>query len=226
MKMKTLSLLAGVSVPLIATASASAGFLGIKTVSKEQVLVPGLLVVNVYAEFDRPGEDQMQAVAGTMFAPMIISVTGGTFYNHAFGAIDNSAPSTVFIGVDPKFAYDTFATIGAKVSSAAFPDATTLTPGLPLIAGSVFSTTVGGWAVTPIDPQTDPFNTDYSSGNGQILIGQFSTADGTAIQGTMLIMYISNGVVVSGVVSFFHVPGPGALWLLGATGLLCPRRRR
>ena len=78
MKMKTLSMLAGVGAPLIATASASAGFVGINTVIKENPF--GLLVVNVYAEFDRPGEDFMQAVAGTANAPMLIQVIGGTFF--------------------------------------------------------------------------------------------------------------------------------------------------
>ncbi len=116
--------------------------------------------------------------------------------------------------------------IAAKVDSAAFPDATTLAPGLPLIAGSVFTTTVSGWGATPINPQIDPFNTDYSSGNGQILIGQFATADGTAIQGPMLVGGVSNGVSFQAVVSFFHVPGPSALWLLGSAGLLGSRRRR
>ncbi len=78
--------------------------------------------------------------------------------------------------------------------------------------------------VTPSDPG-DPFHPFYGAGDGSVLIGQFSTADGTAIQGTMLLQYVSNGVNGQSVVSFF-VPGPGALWLLGAAGLLGSRRRR
>ncbi len=41
----------------------------------------------------------------------------------------------------------------------------------------------------------------------------------------MLLEYIGNGVVGQSVVSFF-VPGPGALWLLGAAGLMSQRRER
>ncbi len=230
MKREVLSVLAGVSAPLIFTAGASAAFLGIKAVGKPNPY--GLIVCNVYAVFDRPGQDFMKAVAGTMIAPMVIRVEGGgTFYNHAFGSADNSSPRTTLIAAYPSLAYDTFATIGAKVSSAAFPDATTLTPGLPLIAGSVFSTTVAGWAVTPINPQGDPFNTDYSSGNGQILIGQFSTADGTGISGMMALRFVANGGLTSNYFSFSHVvPAPGAVGLLGMAALFgagrCRRRLR
>ncbi len=237
MKMKTLSLLAGVAVPMIATATASAGFVGIKTVAKENAF--GLLVVSVYAEFDRPPtpdpknpggfifHDLMQAVAGTANAPMIVEVIGGTFYNHAFGLATNSSPLTALInGGFPSIAFDSFASIGAHNSGAVFPDETTLAPGLPLIAGSVFQTTESGWGVTPLDAQGDPFNTDYSSGNGQILIGQYSTANGTAISGTFLVQYVSNDKVGQSIVSFFHVPTPGALALLGTAGLIGARRRR
>ena len=223
MKVTTLRILVGVTTPLILTGSVQAGFLGISTTSKPNDF--GLLVVNVYAEFDRPGEDAFWKVAGISSAPLLVQVIGGTVYNHAFGGASNHAAFTALVAVFPSLAYDSFVTINAKVTSAAFPDATVITPGLPLIEGTSFATTVAGWAVSPIEPQTDPFNTDYSSGNGQILIGQFSTADGTAIQGTMLIMYISNGVVVSGVVRFYPVPVPGALWLLDASGLVGRRRR-
>ena len=68
MKIKTLSVLAGVGVPLMLTAHASAGFLGITAVGKPNEF--GLIVCNVYAMFDRSGEDLMQAVAGTQKAPL------------------------------------------------------------------------------------------------------------------------------------------------------------
>ncbi len=225
MKATTLRTLVGVTTPLILTGSVQAGFLGIKVVSKPNQF--GLLVCNVYAVFDRPGEDYMQSVAGTHNAPLAVTVENGTFYNHAFGAATNASPLAALInGGFPSIAFDTFATINAKVSSPEFPDLTTLAPGLPLIAGSVFMTTESGWGVTPLDPQVDPFNSDYGGpGNGQALIGQFATADGTAIQGTMLIAGVSNNVSFSVIVSFYHVPGPGALWLLGAAGLLGSRRR-
>ncbi len=115
MKMKTLAVLAGVASPLIATGSASAGFIGIKATSKPNDF--GLLVVNVYAIFDRPepgdgSGDHMVAVAGTPNAPLVIQVTGGTFYNHPFG--NDHAPLALLVDVFPSLAYDTFVTIGVK----------------------------------------------------------------------------------------------------------------
>ena len=225
MKMKTLSMLAGVGAPLIATATAPAGFLGITVTGKANEF--GLLVCNVYANFDRPGEDFMQAVAGTIDAPMLVQVIGGVFFNSGGGS--NTAPSVYSIGNNPINAFDTFVTIGAKVSDPNnnLGDATVITPGFPGLNGSQLSTNASGWAVTPIDPQGDPWNADYGGpGNGSILIGQFSTLEGTAISGTFLVQYVSNGVVGQSVVSFFHVPTPGALALLGTAGLIGARRRR
>ena len=222
MKATTLRMLVGVTAPLILTGSVQAGFLGIKVVSKPNQF--GLLVCNIYAEFDRPGQDFFKAVAGTLNSPLLIEVLGGTFYNHAFGT--NTAPHHHLLAAFPSLVYDTFVTIGAKVSSSAFPDATVITPGFPPLTGTSLSTDASGWAITPIDPQGDPFNSDYGGpGNGQILIGQFSTLDGSAIEGTMRIRGTSNGINFESVVSFYHVPGPGALWLLGAAGLLGSRRR-
>ncbi len=223
MKREMLTVLAGVGAPLILTAGASAGFLGIKAVGKPNEF--GLIVCSVYAVFDRPGEDLMQAVAGTANAPMVIQVEGGgTFYNHALGSVTNASPPTVLINAGfPSLAFDSFATVGARVDSNAFPDATTLAPGLPLIAESVFQTTASGWGVTPIDRQGDPFNTDYSSGNGQILIGQFATADGTGFSGTMLLRVVANGKVGRTYLSFYHVvPAPGVVGLLGVAPCSVP----
>jgi len=224
MKMKTLSMLAGVGAPLIATATASAGFLGIKVVSKPNNF--GLFVCNVYAEFDRPGEDFMQAVAGTGNAPLLVQVLGGgTFYNHSFGG--NTAPGSMLVNAFPALAFDSFVTIGAKVTSNAFPDATVQAPGLPMIEGTQFATTTAAWAVIPDAPQADPFNSDYGGpGDGNSLIAQFSTADGSAIVGTFLVQYFINGVSEQSIVSFAHIPTPGALALLGTAGLIGVRRRR
>ena len=63
MKTRTFLLLAGVGAPLILTGTSHGEFLGIKVVGKGNPY--GLIVCNVYAIFDRPGEDFMQAVAGT-----------------------------------------------------------------------------------------------------------------------------------------------------------------
>jgi hypothetical protein len=219
-KTKTLTLLVGVGAPLIATATASAGFLGIKVVSKGNPY--SLVVCNVYAMFDRPGEDQMLAVYGSAEYPLNIFVEGGTFYNSLFG--NDSAPNPVIIDVFPSLAYDSFYTIGKKTLTG---DELTLTVGLPQLMGRSIETTVAGWALVPNAPQGDPFDPVNSfPGNGQILIGQFSTADGTGIGGTFGLQFLSNGVIEDAVVSFFHVPAPGTLALLGAACLSGAKRRR
>ncbi len=87
---------------------------------------------------------------------------------------------------------------------------TTLIP-FPGFGSSVLRLPNGGWGVNTKTRQGDPFDFDFVTGNGQTLIGQFSTENGTAIQGTMLLQYISNGVVTQSVESFFHgVPPTGA----------------
>ena len=241
MKAKTLCLLAGTAVPLILTGSVQAGFLGISTVSKPNEF--GLLVVNVYAMFDRPptpdpdnpGEfiihDLMRAVAGTHLNPMLIQVIGGTFYNHFLNG--DQAPLTSLVGAFPIAAFDTFVTIGVKQLIAPggpgpgqTEDLLTITPGFGPIEGTSFSTTTGGWAIIPDAAQADPFNPDFFAGDGRVLIGQFATADGTGFSGTMLLRFVANSQVTQNYVSFFHVPAPGAVALLGMAGLRGSRGRR
>ncbi len=177
MRARTLCLLAGTAVPLILTGSAQAGFTGISTTSKPNPF--GLLTVNVYAEFDRPDPgdgsgDHMVAVIGTPDSPLIIEVIGGTFYNSPFTG--DTPPSMAFFP-PPSVAYDTFVTIGKKTAAG---DTLTVLPGFPTgITGSVLATTTSGWSVIPTARQGDPFDAFNSlPGNGQILIGQFTTLGG------------------------------------------------
>ena len=196
MKIKTLAIAAGVSAPLILSGSASGGFVGISTTSKPNPW--GILTVNVYAIFDRPGEDHMVAVAGTPLNPLHIQVNGGTFYNHAFG--NDRPPCTCLIPAFPSLAFDSFVTIGKKDSTG---DTLTIRPGFPGINGSSLWTDSSGYVVTPNNPQGNPFDAANSfPGDGRVLIGQFSTANGTSIQGTMVLQYISNGVTEVSVGSF------------------------
>ncbi len=232
MKIQTLTVLAGTAVPLILTGSASAGFLGIKTTSKPNDF--GLLVVNVYAIFDRPDPgdgsgDHMIAVAGTPNIPMNIQVIGGVFYNSPFGS--DRAPNAALLVPFPSLAYDTFLTIGVKaVGDPPFQpvDMLGISPEFPNpgLTGSFIGGTNLAWTVIPTAPQGDPFDPVNSFPcNSQILIGQFSTANGSAIQGTMLVKYVSNGVSIFSIETFF-VPSPGALAMMGVAGLIGTRWRR
>ncbi len=228
MKTRTLLVLAGVGAPLILTGSSDAGFVGIKVVGKDNPF--GFLVCNVYAIFDRPGEDRVEAIAGTPNTPLRIEVIGGTFYNTP-NASQDIAPTDFLVRLFPSLAFDTFLTIGVKqVGPKGQPkDNMVISAGFPLpITGSVLETTQAGYGLTPLEAQGDPFDPVNSfPGNGQILIGQFSTTNGTAISGTFLFQYTSNGVQFQqSVEGFFHVPGPGALALLGLAGLMGTRRRR
>jgi len=194
---------------LILSGSVTAGFVGISTVSKPNPF--GVLTVNVYAVFDRPDPgdgsgDHMVAVAGTPNAPLVIEVIGGTFYNSPFGG--DQAPPAAAIDAFPSLAYDTFVTIGVKCVGdlpCQPANAMTITPGFPIgITGSSLSTPTSGLAVIATAAQGDPFNPPFSfPGNGQILIGQFSTLDGMGIQGTVLLHYVSNGVSLQSIETFF-----------------------
>ena len=224
MKVKTLSVLAGLSAPLIMTVPTDAGFVGVYHVKKANPF--DLITVNVYAEFDNPGGDWMQAVAGTPGSPLNVTVIGGTFYNNQFGS--DQAPGTALVGVFPSLAYDSFFTIGIKALATGAVNALNLV-NMPVLAGTSVSTTNGSWGlVPPTAAQGNPFDPANSfPGNGSILIGQFSTADGVGIVGQFLIQYVSDGVVGQSYVSFENiVPTPGALGLLGLAGLVGIRRRR
>ncbi len=206
MKIQTMAVLAGVTAPLILSGSASGGFVGITTASKPNPF--GLFTVNVYAIFDRPGEDHMILVAGTPQNPLTIQVNGGTFYQHAFGT--DTPPCRCLLAEFPSLAYDTFVTIGKKHDNG---DNLFLVAGWPGFRANELQFTDGGWLVTPNDPQGNPFDAVNSfPGNGQILIGQFSTANGTSIQGTMLLQVITNGVTELSVVSFQHMLDPPCPW--------------
>ncbi len=212
MKATTLRMLVGVTAPLILTGSVQAEFTGISTASKPNPF--GLLVVNVYANFDRPGQDHMIAVAGTPNTPLQIDVFGGVFYNHPFGY--QTAPLDLLVQSFPSLAFDSFVTIGVK--SVGQPngqpvDNTILTPNYPPIKGNQKFSDSSGWAITPVDPQGNPFDPVNSfPGNGQILIAQFSTADGFAIEGQFLISAISNGTAMQAQVSFQHMLEPPCPW--------------
>ena len=173
MKMKNLSVLAGLGGSLILTGSATADYTGLKVVMKPNEF--GIFVANVYATFTGDAGDFIFAVVGRCVFPMNVTITNGTFYQHPMGG--DRAPSNAMINIFPSLAYDSFVTIGKKRADG---DATKLSPGWPGFGpsdlppldhgGSV------GWFVTPADPQGAPVG-------GQVLLGQFATTDGTDVGG-------------------------------------------
>jgi MYXO-CTERM domain-containing protein len=225
MKVKTLSVLAGLSAPLILCGSSDARFTGVTATSKPNPF--GIFVCNVYAEFDNPGNDFMLAVAGAAWSPMLIEVVGGTFWNHPAGG--DTAPNSALFELLPSLAYDTFVTIGVKATGPlGQPADFTNLVNMPPLAGTSIATSSASWAVVPPNsPQVNPFDPVNSyPGNGQSLIGQFSTTNGIGITGTFLMQYTSDGVVTATTEGFVHpFPTPGALGLFGLAGLLSTRRR-
>ncbi len=100
----------------------------------------------------------------------------------------------------------------------------TLTPGWPGFGPGSLGGTNLGWANTPADPNTDPFNPAFYQGNGQVLIGQFTSLDATFFVGTFRILVVSNNMATQINVQFFG-PAPGTLPLLAAAGLFATRHR-
>ncbi len=246
MRATNLAILAGVGAPLILSASASAGFVGIKVVQKTvQGENPfGLWVCNVYAVFDRPN-DEMIAVAGTPDRPLnIFTKNGAPFYQNAQGSV-LTAPFLQFIPPPPnnQLAYDSFVTIGTKVDDLfSTLDNVSTTPGLgfapgtnpnpvgaPNLNNGSLSTISGSWFILPSGPGNGGLGAPNA--NGQVLIGQFSVfkdVPGAGVKGTLLLQFTSNGVPgVHFYGEFDHnVPAPGALALLGLGAAVGARRRR
>jgi hypothetical protein len=230
MKIRTLSLLAGLGTPLIMTTTAGAGFTGFTAVAKPNAF--NLYVVNVYAEFDNPGADWFHKVGGTPGSPMNINVIGGEFYNHQFGS--DQAPQSALVNAFPSLAYDSFYTIGRKVVDPPGGAWNALNlVNMPILAGTSVHTTNGSWGCVPPDAaQANPFDPVNSyPGDGRLLMGQFSVQipdEGPyGITGEFLIGGVSDGQVVQTYVSFSSiVPAPGALGLLGLAGIATTRRRR
>ncbi len=237
MKMKTLSVLAGLSAPLIATTVANSAFVGFKVVQKldpNTGLAPTfygnpIFVCNVYAEFDNAGNDYMTLVAGTPNTPLEITVLGGGTFHNVFGG-GNTPPTTMAVNMNPDLAYDSFYTIGLK--SVSGTDNIILLYIDSLFGTMISSTTDGSWAVPGfpnVTGQNDPFDAVNSfPGNGQILIGQFSTSTGTGIRMAGELYASSDGNrIFETPISFTHlIPTPGAVGLLGAAGMIGRRRRR
>ncbi|MHC4210360.1 MAG: hypothetical protein ACYSWT_11670 [Planctomycetota bacterium] len=228
MKTRCLSLLAGCAAPLMFAAPAPAAFMGVTTESRPNAF--GLSVVEVFAQFDQPG-DLLLGVAGTPGSPLNISVTGGTFYQHPMGS--DRAPFAGVVATSPSLAYDTFVTIGVNLfdptlTSGGQPeDLMFMLPGWPGFEADRLAVTDSSWAVLPSARQANAFDPAFVAGDGRVLIAQLATANGTGFEGTVLLQYMSGGLPGQAVASFAHaIPGPGALALLAIAGVCRGRRRR
>ncbi len=189
MKATTLGLAAGTAA-LIATNPAVATLTGIVVVAEPQA--PDLVVCNVYAQFSEP-DDHLVAVSGTASSPLEVSVTGGEFYQHPFGS--DTAPFAHLLVLFPDLAWDTFVTIGIESNPGG--DNTFMMPPWPGFEPSTLTTTDSGWFITPSDTQGAPDD------DGRVLLGRF-TYDGTAINGRMLVQFITGGVHMQAAVGFCH----------------------
>jgi hypothetical protein len=227
MKYSTLALAAGLSAPLILTGSSDAGFVGLNVVGKPNPF--GLLVCNVYAEFDNPGHDHMHAIAGTPATPLTIRAwadwtgdpptsTPSTFYNHQFGS--DLAPDAALVEAFPSLAFDSFYTIGMKAVPPGGTNHTTLIY-MPALEGHALVWDSCSCAMLPpTHPQGNPFDPANSfPGNGQVLIGQFTIpVPGTpnlnyGVEGVFMFQCISDGDVWMSVQSFEHfVSAPPCPW--------------
>ncbi len=256
MKMKTVSLLAGVAVPLILAGSASSALIGVKTVKKfvdpadiaaDNNLggaITGLLVVNVYAVFT-PG-DAAAAVIGVggstaLGIDMNVSVRDGTFFQHPAGVAGHTTPSQFLSNLAGFNAlkHDSFITIGRKLDDdAVFGADVTSTQDLNdwgdtrLFNGPPNFETV--WFVADFPAQSIPGDGPDNPPD-QVLIAQFTVANPVPNAGVFGQMFVNARQTSIGgkveeisIVGIFdnQVPAPGALALLGTAGLLGCRRRR
>ncbi len=250
MRMKTVSILAGASVPLILASTASGSFAGLRTEKKfvdpahiiaDAANIPGvtsLLVVNVYAEFT-PG-DAAAAVIGVggseaLGIPLQINTRGGIFFQHVFGR--ELAPFD-FGNLAPTLKHDSFVTIGSKFDRAAFPDATQL---IGLLTWTDTRLTGLANQFGEVTWFLAGFPAQGNAGGGpdnppdKVLIGQYTVVNpgpNAGVFGTMFVNFRHTNA--AGVVEILTVkgafdnqlPAPGTLALLVVASLMGTRRRR
>ncbi len=191
MKTRTLSLLAAGGTLIVAAGQASAQATGITVKSKPNEF--GILVCNVYAEFDTPPIFFL-AVGGNLI-DSTYTVIDGTFFQSIFGSDRPSNPA--LFPTFPTLRYDTFVTLGVKSFNPNNPgvpegqpmEQMQFAPLWPSFGASSIVLTNSAYAVQPSMPQANPFNPDYVRGDGGYLIGQFSTVDGTGFTGDLQLNY-------------------------------------
>jgi len=210
---KLLALTAGVGSLFIAGTS-SADFQGISWTSSSSAYGTTYLIY-----VDVEAGDQLNAVYGDGSNALSID-SGGGFYQNIYGQATVAGMNPAFFPIFPSLVYDSFVTIGllTNVGNAMLDigiDFTTFE------AGGEIWTDNGSWFATPDDAQVNEVN-------GQVLIGQFTVADGDGVFGSINLQgKNADGSNWSALgVEFNTIPAPGVLALLGLAGVVARRRRK
>ena len=213
--MKVLALTAGVGT-LIFAGTASADFQGISFTTETSAYG---VTYQVFVDVD--AGDQLNAVYGDNDNALLIEAAGGSFYQNPFGQATVAGMNPAFFPIFPSLMYDSFVTIGLETNVGnAMLDIGIDWSGFE--AGGSISTDNGSWFATPDDAQVNEVN-------GQVLIGQFTIADGGVLSGQVNLQgknadgsnWSATAVAIGGV-----IPAPGAIALLGLAGITARRRRK
>jgi len=191
----------------------------------------GTWTAQIFANFSA-ASDELDAVFGDAQSALLIetyfvnedgSQTSSSFYQNALGGATSNQINPALLPLFPSLALDSWVTIGLTDSTGN----NMLNIGIDFAgfeAGGSISSDNGSWFATPDDPQV------LAGADLRVMVGQFT-------------MY-GLGSHVSGVLNFqgksgdfetfqardqafdFTLPAPGALALLGISGILSRRRRR
>jgi uncharacterized protein (TIGR03382 family) len=253
MKVKTLSVLAGLAGAAVLTGSANAVYTGLTVVSVNTTAElqpdsnPGVITNitrhRVYATFSSPNDRLLVWGGGgaNFVVPMVVQNTdalgiglGSGFLNHENGG--NLPSNTLAISNS-----DTFYTLAVtRPAQIPFPtDGGLQSQGLPDPTGTTITVTNGAMTTAPtvttagvINPITvASFQGDLDTPN-RILLLQLVVAQGQNVRGTMGVIINNNAplaggdTILTGQTFSSVIPAPGAMALLGLAGLVGSRRRR
>jgi MYXO-CTERM domain-containing protein len=217
--MNKVSLLtAGAALSL--TGAAFADFTGFSGVESTY---GGMNVIDVYADFDAAGSAVLNIFNASVF------LTDGSDFNHndladAQGGSWKPSFSFSVPGVyDPDA--DSYVTIGYGVGALAALNQTALDPGFGDGLGGTMPMGTAGWF--NLTPDNAQYATDNGEGGYSLHVGQFVFAADTTFTFDAEIGF-NNGpgtTVGFGEGIFTTVPAPGALALLGLSGVVARRRR-